>query len=412
MMVTLGLLMAAAVATPSPLPLKIGGAASRVEWSQLVTSVQDDWINDLSLLRNGHVVGVGFVNRLDSKPMADWQAVQVEIDLSGKKIAEHRYGAGGGTDAFWAMRETADGNRIFAGLTNRIGPDGINAYVLVAAPDGSIVRENGYGHPGYDRVTDVVPAGDGFLFAGHSQKTAERMSRQTYLLMTDARGLPLWERVYGGPEMWSALYLQPAGDGGFVIAGGTDASGDGDMFVLKVDAEGRELWRKRVGTPDWDEINHGILVRPDGTIVLIGYTNPHGSDQHDLVAATLSKNGDLVRIERFGGPKDERARLAKLDDQGMIWMTGLTESAGAGGADLLLVLLDVNGAFTGLAMTMGGADEDVGTAALPVGKDSILLAGYSRSLGQGGEDAFIARIARPAGKAHPAFTRTVVVAPK
>ena len=411
-MVELGLLMAAAIAPPTALPLKIGGAASRIEWSQLVTSDQDDWLNDLTLLRNGHVLGVGFVNRLDSNPAADWQAVQVEVDLGGTKIAEHRYGAGGGTDAFWAMRETGDGNRIFAGLTDRIGPSGINAYVLVARPDGSIINENGIGHPSYDRVTDVVPAGDGFLFAGHSQKTEARTSRQTYLLKTDARGMPLWERIYGGPEMWSALYLQPAGDGGFVIAGGTDSGGDGDMFVLKVDAEGRELWRKRVGTPDWDEINHGILVRPDGTIVLVGYTSPHGSEQHDLVAATLSKNGDLIRLERFGGPKDERARLAKFDDQGMIWLTGLTESAGQGSADLLLVSLDTSGVFTGVAMTLGGADEDVGTAALPIGKDSILLAGYSRTLGHGGQDAFIARIARPAGKANPAFTRKVVVAPK
>ena len=87
--------------------------------------------------------------------------------------------------------------------------------------------------------------------------------------------------------------------------------GDGDMFAMKVDAEGRELWRQRVGTPEWDEVNHGLVVRPDGRIVLAGYTHRRGEEANDLVAATLSPSGELVRIERFGGVGDDRAILAK-----------------------------------------------------------------------------------------------------
>ncbi|HEX6218197.1 MAG TPA: hypothetical protein VFZ35_02860 [Sphingomicrobium sp.] len=406
---------ASATATAQPvtqLPLSVGGADTRIEWAQVVVSPNDDWINDLSMLRNGNVLGVGFVNRADGTFDSDWQAVQVEIDPAGRRVAEHRYGAGGGTDAFWSAEELDGGNRIFAGLTSRLGPGGINGYVLVSRPDGTIVKENGYGHPGYDRFTDLAPGEGGFVFVGHSQSSDERMSRRTYILKTDPNGLPLWERIYGGPEMWSALYIEPSGDGGFIIAGGMATAGDGDMFAMKVDSEGRELWRKRVGTPDWDEINHGIVIRPDGTIVLVGYTNQHGSDQHDWVAATLAPDGDIIRLERYGGPKDERARLAKLDGDGTIWMIGHTDSAGTGDADLLLSTIDANGAFTGVAMTLGGAQEDIGTAVLPLGKDSILLAGYGRNLGPGGQDAFIARLSRPTGKPHPAFRRTVVIEPR
>lgn len=402
--------MAAGMGAPpqSALPLTVGGAEVDIAWAQVVSSPNHDWINDLAPLRNGNVIGVGFVNRTDADFDSDWQAVQVELDGAGRRIAEHRYGAGGGTDAFWAMQEMANGNRIFAGLTSRVGPAGVNAYVLVSRPDGTIVKENGYGHPGYDRVTDVAPAGDGFVFVGHSQTSDDRMSRRTYILKTDSNGHPLWERIYGGPEMWSALYVEPSGDGGFIIAGGTDGGSDGDMFVLKVDGEGRELWRRRVGTPDWDEINHGLIVARDGSIKLVGYTHARGSDVNDLVAASLTRDGETVRLERFGGSGDDRALFGKMDEGGQLWIVGQTASSGAGGSDVLLTSLDANGSFTGVATTIGGKEHDNGTAILPVGRDELLLAGYSRNLGHGGQDAFIVKIGRPSGAAHPAFKRTVV----
>jgi hypothetical protein len=394
--------------SPATLPLSLGGAPSRIEWGQVVASDKDDWINDLVRLRNGNVLGVGFVGREDGNADADWLAVAAELAPDGKILSDHRYGDHGGTDAFWAMAEAADGRRMFAGLTTRLGPAGINGYVLLSGADGIIVRENGFGYAGYDRFTDLAPAPGGYVFVGHSQLADPGARRRTYLMKADANGLPLWERIYGGPETWSALYIEPAGDGGFVISGGTDGGGDGDMFVLKVDADGREQWRKRVGTTDWDEVNHGMVVRPDGSIILIGYTNVHGSDLHDWVAATLPSGGDLVRLERYGGAKDERAISAKLDEKGVIWMIGHTESTGQGGTDLLLSSIDANGSFTGVATTLGGVQDDMGTAVLPLGQDSILVAGYSRNLGRGGEDAFIARLTRPAGKSHPALKRTVV----
>jgi hypothetical protein len=399
-----GLSGGAAAQQPSPFPLTVGGSAQRIEWAQVVASPNDDWINDLIPLRNGNILGVGFVNRADGSFGTDWQAVAIEVTPTGRLVSDHRYGAGGGADAFWSMAEAANGNRVFAGFTTRIGPAGINGYVLVSQPDGRIVKENGIGHPGYDRFTDLAPAGDGFVFLGHSQLPDG--PRRTYIVKTSAAGLRLWEQIHAGPEAWSALYIEPV-EGGFIIAGGTDGGGDSDMFVMKVDGNGRELWRKRVGTADWDEINHGLVVRPDGTLVLVGYTHARGSESNDLVAATLTSDGELVRLERFGGSGDDRALLPKLAADGRLWIAGQTASAGAGGSDLLIASLDANGSFEPGAVTIGGPQDDNGTAILPLG-NGLLVAGYSRNLGRGAQDAFIAQLAMPDDKPHPAFKRVVV----
>lgn len=401
----LGLWLAGASTAASP-DLSVSGASDpKPAWGLSVTSPGDDWINALVPLANGDVLGVGFVNRADGSFTSDWQAVSVEISPSGQAISDHRYGAKGGSDAFWSAAEGGDGNRIFAGLTTRIGPADINGYVLVSRADGTIVKENGFGHAGYDRFTDLAPAGDGFVFLGHSQLPGGL--RRTYIVKTSAAGQPLWEQIHGGPETWSALYIEPVA-GGFVIAGGTDGGGDSDMFVMKVDGDGRELWRKRVGTPDWEEINHGLVVRPDGAIVLVGYTHKRGSEANDLVAATLSADGDIVRLERFGGSGDERARLPWLADDGRIWIAGHSDSAGSGGSDALVVALDRYGSFASSAILVGSKGDDVGTAVLQLAGGRLMLAGYSETPGSG-EDAFVAAIdpVQP-GAAHPAFRRTVV----
>ena len=63
-------------------------------------------------------------------------------------------------------------------------------------------------------------------------------------------------------------------------------------------------------------------------------------------------------------------------------------------------------------MTLGGPADDNGTAVLPLGAGAVLVAGYSLNLGPGRQDAFVARLTRPAGaRAHPAFRRTIVKRP-
>lgn len=386
-------------------------AGTRVEWMQTIASPGDDWINDLVSLKSGNILAVGFLNRDDAGFAADWLAVAAELQPDGKIVSDRRYGEHGGSDAFWSVAEAQDGRRIFGGFTTRIGPGGINGYVLVSRADGMIVKENAFGGGGYDRFTSLASASDGFVFLGHSQ-AANADKRRVYLVKTDAAGLPLWERIHDAPETWGALYIEPARDGGYIIAGGTDGGGDGDMFVMKVDGEGRELWRKRVGTPDWDEINHGLLIRPDGRIVIVGYTHSRGGEVNDLVAATLTADGEVERLERFGGSGDDRAILAKADASGTVWIVGQTASAGAGGSDVLLTSLDASGAFSGAAVTLGGPADDNGTAVLPLGAGAVLVAGYSLNLGPGRQDAFVARLTRPAGaRAHPAFRRTIVKRP-
>ena len=404
---------AGAAAPPGGLPFQIGGEdAAAIAWGQRFASPNDDWVNDLLQFRNGKAMAVGFLNRRDGSPPSDWHALATELDPDGQSVEQRNYGEGAGIDAFWSMAEAVDGSRMFAGFTTRIGGGGIDALALLTDARGELRLERAFGGGGYDRFTDLAIVDDGYVLLGHSQAEGSD-KRRIFIVKTDLAGLPRSERIHDAPDSWGALYIEPAGDGGFIVAGGTTIAGDGDMFAMKVDAQGRELWRKRAGTSDWDEVNHGLVVRPDGRIVLVGYTHKRGEEANDLVAATLAPDGDVERIERFGGGGDDRAILAKPDAMGRVWIVGHTASAGAGATALLLTRLDTEGSFEASAVTVGGPADDNGTAVLPLSDGSIMLAGYSTGLGGGGQDAFVLRMAVPRwGKPHPAFRRRLVRMPR
>ena len=385
-----------------------GNSGARAQWVRVIASQENDWVNDLVLLSNGNIAAAGFLGRRDDPP-SDWSALVVEVEKDGTLVRQSGHGAGGGVDTFFGMLEAEDGRRVLAGFTTRIGHGGIDALAVIMAPDVAVLREEAYGGGGYDRFTDVASTDDGYVFLGHSQEAGSD-KRRIFLVKRDREGRKQWERIHDAPESWGALYVEPAPDGGFIIAGGTSAAGDSDMFAMKVDVEGREVWRKRAGTPDWNEINHGLVVRPNGEIVLVGYTN-RGEGPNDVVAATLTADGDTRRIERWGGNADDRAILARSGSNDRIWIVGHTASTGAGGDDAFVTSLSAEGSFEGGAVVVGGKEDDRGTAVLPLSDGSVVMAGYSRSLGSSSEDAFVLRLTTPSLEAHPSFRREVVQGP-
>lgn len=382
-----------------------GDSSTRLVWLRTFASRGDDWVNDIVPLSGGRFLAVGFLNRDDQAAEAarDWRALAAIFRADGSAVADRHYGAGG-INAFWSAHAGAGERLVFAGFTTRDGAGGIDALAVLTRPDGAVIAERHFGGAGYDRFTSLAPAGDGFVFLGHSEE-AGTDRRRLFAVRTDAALAPAWERIIAGPESLGALYIAATADGGFVVAGGI-ASGAGDMIVLRLDSDGRELWRRTIGSAEASDVNHGLALLPDGRIVVVGYSRSWGARGNDVLAATLSPDGEVLRLALLGGAGDDRPTLARADGEGRVVIVGRTDSAGAGGDDLFLARVEADGSFAPGVVTLGSAASDRGTAVHVLGDGSLLVAGYSRAFGGGGEDAFVARLASPGWlEPNPAFRR-------
>ncbi|MEA3310974.1 MAG: hypothetical protein U9Q76_02010, partial [candidate division WOR-3 bacterium] len=74
-----------------------------------------------------------------------------------------------------------------------------------------------------------------------------------WLLKTDANGEKEWEKSYG-PALWWNTSGQLTSDGGYIIADGTESFGtEGyDVWLLKTDEQGDTVWTKTYGGPQHD----------------------------------------------------------------------------------------------------------------------------------------------------------------
>lgn len=402
-MIAAAIAAAGAAAKDRPaLHVSYGGA--KILWLKTFASENDDWINDIVPLKDGTYMAAGFLNRADGDPPSDWKALAAKLTDKGEILWSHEYGAGGAIDAFWSVDEMEDSGLMFGGFSSRIGPGGINAYFAAASADGTLLKENAYGTPGYDRITSLAATPDGFIGAGHAEG---QDGRDLFYIGVDKFGAELWRRAIAGKGANGALYIEPAGDGNFIVAGGTDETGDADILIVKIDAQGNELWRRTIGAPGTDDINHGLAVMPDGRIFVPGYTQSWGARERDFMAATMSANGDILSIETYGGPGDDHVILARFDEAGRVWMIGYTKSNGENW-DVMLTQTDANGAFIDAVTLIGGALDDNGTAVQPLADGGALIAGYSNNLERGAQDAFVARLSAPEWRAHPDFKRVKV----
>ncbi|HYD12093.1 MAG TPA: hypothetical protein VEC11_04540 [Allosphingosinicella sp.] len=381
-------LLAALLVQPAALPLHVtGDPAVRIEWRQDFASPGDDWVNDLVALPDGHILAVGFLDRGDGR---DWRGFSAFLGADGRLAARHDYGAGGGIDSFWSATAQPNGGIVYAGFTSRLGGSGIDGWAVFADAAGRVTGERAFGGAGYDRFTDLAVAGDETLLIGHSQRPGDDR-RRLFAVRLRADGTTRWERIIEGPETIAPLYAEPAPGGGFIIAGGI---GD-DLLVMKLDEEGREVWRRRIGEAGTNDTNHGLALLPNGRILVVGYSQSWGAQGNDIVAVTLSADGEVLHRAMFGGPGDDRPSLVKADAAGRAWIIGQTTSAGAGRQDALLLRVDARGRFEPGAVLIGTTAEERGTALLPLGDGSVIVAGFSTAPGAGGEDAFVARLSAP-----------------
>jgi hypothetical protein len=153
-----------------------------------------------------------------------------------------------------------------------------------------------FGGSGDDYGWSTAPAvGGGYFISGYSnsgadgtKKTPNFGSWDYAVVKVDDQGRELWQRSYGGAGHDQGYGVLGTADGGCIISGhsysaagtGNKTSpnyGDCDIWVIRLNARGEEVWQKTYGGTGPDTGWHGDVVQPtlDGGFLILG--NSHSS---------------------------------------------------------------------------------------------------------------------------------------
>jgi len=148
------------------------------------------------------------------------------------------------------------------------------------------------------------------------------------VMKMDGQGRVLWKHQVGWSATDFAGALVETADRSLVAAGFvSDNLGTKDAWVMKVDAEGRVAWHRTLGISGGrhahDERLDAALALPDGRILLAGrISNP---DFDDAWVLCMDASGNVLWQRRYGGGGEEQAYyLSPASDGGFIMAAGTT----------------------------------------------------------------------------------------
>jgi hypothetical protein len=189
----------------------------------------------------------------------------------------------------------------------------------------------------------------------------------------------VWSRTLGGPAADGGYAIQPTADGGFIVAGYTHSFGMGytDLYLVKTDAEGTPVWSNTFGGRGWD-VAFSVDQTEDGGYVVAGYTTSFGAGARDVFLVKTDGEGNELWSQTFGGPAVDVGRSVVEAENGDLVIAGTTESAGAGIDDVILIRTDAEGNER-WTRTFGGDQSDMGEAVIETSDGDLVVVGSTGS---------------------------------
>ncbi len=193
---------------------------------------------------------------------------------------------------------TADGGLLLLATIMYYPESDDDIYLLKVDADGNEVWSRTW-EEGMASAGSVVLTGDGsYLIAGSYSppEVMDREKRDFFFVKVDPQGNEIWRKVWGDPEAGDdAALLAATADGGSIAAGDTGgdlSSWNQDIALIKLDAQGQQLWRQVIATQT-HQMYGQMLQHPDGGYVLVGSLVRNG--QFDIFLIKTDAQGNVAQ---------------------------------------------------------------------------------------------------------------------
>jgi predicted secreted protein len=311
----------------------------------------------------------------------------------GFAIAAYTQSFGGGGRDFWLIKVDSNGNaqwnKTYGGTLDEqplnvvqtndggyaisggvsatyfsTGAPPVNTWLVKTDSSGNMLWNKTYGQETYGNYTSggagvmsftVVQTSDGGYALGSAGTfNVSGLGAHDYVLTKlDSQGNVQWYKTYGGnlTDIERALIITK--DNGFAMVGYTTSFGAGgmDIWMVKTNSTGAMQWNKTYGGPLNEIVGQNFLIQTaDGGYAIPCYTTSFGAGNNDIWLIKTDSYGNVQWSKTYGGTGSEIASAVVQTQDGGYTIVGYTQSFGAGGNDIYLIKVGIEGE-AGLAWT-------------------------------------------------------------
>ena len=353
-----------------------------VMWSCSVLFAQDSWVKTFGVIgesdhsysvtktQNGGYCLTGrtttFYNTPNGNLARSFDVIVVRCDSVGNIVWTTSFG-GTDDDCGYSIVTTFDNGFIltgttrsfdgdFEGMSKGVNNNGVNTdeiFVVRLDSNGKIVWKKTFGGTNQDDGKSLrITSDDGVILTGQTCSNdgdfdGLNKGCDVFVMKLDSSGEIVWKKIIGyssdttGGGRGNSIVVTP--DSGLVVIGDyvvmTVNQRKVDVFVVKLDYNGKVLWKKTFGGSE-DDIGESINVTTDGSLVITGWSHSNNGDfvglnrdflrpeiRNDIFVFKLDSLGKLVWKKSFGGrSKDESYSITNNDDNSCT-ITGRTSSS-------------------------------------------------------------------------------------
>jgi hypothetical protein len=315
---------------------------------------------------------------LESESNIEFSVGYPGITLGG---SDNDYGKSG--------QQTNDGGYIITGYTNSYGNGMEDIWTVKIDSDGQEEWNQTYGGSSREYGESIQQTTDGgYIITGFGYSVENR--GDVWLIKTDSQGSEVWKEVYGYSGHDFGYSVQQTIDGGYIVCGTThswDSNGNGQL--LKFDSNGSFEWS---GTGVGSESDRFLSVQQttDGGYIVTGSTGScdNCSSYHNLWLMKFDNSGTEEWNKNFGGNDTDSGNSVQQTTDGGYIITGWTGSLGNGSFDVWLLKTDSDGNEE-WNQTFGGSSEDRGYSVQQTTDSGYIITGLTPSFGNGGNDVWL-----------------------
>ena len=306
---------------------------------------------------------------------------------------------GGGEDEFaHSVALSSDGGFVIAGETRSYGSGSQDGWLVKLSSSGGQQWSRTFGGPESDIIYSIQPASDGgFILAGetHSAAGASANSSHFWLVKTNSLGLEQWQSSYGSdtvsessstPNSDVAHAVRETSDGGYIIVGSSTGIGGTSVRLVRTDSQGTQLWTRTL-----EDVSGGVGYDVEEIAegyVIAGSANSEDKGSEAFLVQT-DTGGGARWVRYFGGSYNDEVRSLAIAEDGGYALGGFTWSEGAGQSDFWLLKATATGEQE-WERTFGGVLRDAAHSIIRATDDGFALAGWSESF-RGGDRLWVVK---------------------
>ncbi len=336
-----------------------------VAWTAQIGTPARDQSNSVAVDGSDNIYITGWTEGDLGEPNAgEGDAFLVKFDTLGNELWSRQVGTVS-TDESRSVAVDGSGNVYITGYTqgDLAGPNaGLSDAFLVKYDSlGNQIWSQQIGTSGMEYSYSVAVDGSGNAYItgdtyGDLDGTNAGYS-DIYLVKFDSSGNQLWAKQIGTPRRDYGRSVAVDASGNAFITGWTEGSlggtnaGEADPFLAKFDSSGNQLWLKQLGTSNYD-FSTAVAVDSSGNAYISGDTygslaRPLSGYYKDAFLVKFSSSGNKLWAKQIGTSKHDRSNSVAVDCFDNVYIAGYTQGnlagTNAGNYDAFVVKFDSSG---------------------------------------------------------------------